>query len=65
LRVNRRKEEEWKDLDWRWLEDVEKDLRKMKVKRWRQKTVDREEWVPVMKGSKALTGVYSQGVSNL
>jgi hypothetical protein len=27
----------------RWLEDVEKDLREMKVKRWRQKAVDREE----------------------
>ena len=27
----------------RWLEDVEKDLWEMKVKRWRQKTVDREE----------------------
>jgi hypothetical protein len=29
----------------RWLEDVEKDLGEMKVKRWRQKAVDREEWV--------------------
>ena len=27
----------------RWLEDVEKDLQEMKLKRWRQKTVDREE----------------------
>jgi hypothetical protein len=27
----------------RWLEDVEKDLREMKLKRWRQKAVDREE----------------------
>jgi len=26
----------------RWLEDVERDLWKMKVKRWRQKAVDRE-----------------------
>ena len=26
-----------------WLEDVEKDLREMRVKRWRQKAVDREE----------------------
>jgi hypothetical protein len=25
----------------RWLEDVEKDLREMKVKRWRQKAVGR------------------------
>jgi hypothetical protein len=29
-------------LRMRWLEDVEKDLREMKVKRWRQKAVDRE-----------------------
>jgi hypothetical protein len=27
----------------RWLEDVKKDLREMKVKRWQQKAVDREE----------------------
>ena len=26
----------------RWLEDVERDLRQMKVKRWRQNVVDRE-----------------------
>ena len=28
----------------RWPEDVGKDLLEMKVKRWRQKAVDREEW---------------------
>jgi hypothetical protein len=28
---------------WRRWEDVEKDLREMRVKRWRQKAVDREE----------------------
>jgi plasmid maintenance system killer protein len=38
----------------RWLEDVEKDLREMKVKRWRQKAGDREEWVSVIKEAKAL-----------
>jgi hypothetical protein len=27
----------------RWLEDVERSLREMQVKRWRQKAVDREE----------------------
>ena len=27
----------------RWLEDVEKDLRERKVKKWRQKEFDREE----------------------
>ena len=27
----------------RWLEDVEKDLHEMKVKRWQEKAVDREK----------------------
>jgi hypothetical protein len=40
----------------RWLEDVENDLREMKIKRWRQKAVGREEWVSVIKGAKALRG---------
>jgi hypothetical protein len=31
----------------RWLEDVEKDLREVKVKVWRQKAVDRAEWASV------------------
>jgi len=34
-----------------WLEDVEKDLRQMNVKRWRQKAVGREVWASVNKGS--------------
>ena len=34
----------------RRLEDVEKDLRQMRVKRWRQKVVDREVWASVNKG---------------
>ena len=34
----------------RWLEDVEK------VKSWRQKAVDREEWESVIKEAKALRG---------
>jgi hypothetical protein len=40
----------------RWLEDVEKDLRETKFKRWRQKTVDREEWVSVINEIRALRG---------
>jgi hypothetical protein len=32
----------------RWKEDAEKDLRETKVKRWRQKAVDREEWTSVI-----------------
>ena len=38
----------------RWIEDAEKDLREMKVKRWRQKTVNREERASAIKGAKAL-----------
>jgi len=32
----------------RWLKDVGKDLREMKVKRWRYKAVDKEEWASVI-----------------
>jgi len=35
----------------------------MKVKRWRQKAVDREEWASVIKEAKVLRGPYSQRVS--
>jgi hypothetical protein len=38
----------------RWLKDVEKDLREMKVKRLRQKVADREEWVSVVNDVMAL-----------
>jgi hypothetical protein len=38
------------------LEYVEKDQREMKVKRWRQKAVDREEWASVIKEAQALRG---------
>jgi hypothetical protein len=38
----------------RWLEDVEKDLGEMKVKRWRQKAVDRAEWAAVITESTAV-----------
>ena len=40
----------------RWLEDVEKDMREMKLKRGRQKAVGREEWGSVFNGVKALRG---------
>jgi hypothetical protein len=40
----------------RWLEAVEKDLQEMKVKRYRQKAVDREEWAYVIKEAKAVRG---------
>jgi len=32
----------------KWTEDVEKDLRETKVRRWRQKAVDGEEWMSVI-----------------
>jgi hypothetical protein len=38
------------------LEDVEKDLREMKVNRWRQKAVDRGEWASVIKEAKVVRG---------
>ena len=40
----------------RWLEDVEKDLRGLKFKRWRQMAMDGEEWASVIKEAKALRG---------
>jgi len=45
----------------RWLEDAEKNLWDMKVKRWRQKAVDREEWASAIKEPKARRRSYSQG----
>ena len=45
----------------RWMEEVEKNLRETKVKRWRQKAVDREKWAAVIRDAKALR----QGVSSL
>jgi hypothetical protein len=40
----------------RWLEYVEKYLREMNFKRWRQKVVDGEEWTSVVKEVKAFGG---------
>jgi hypothetical protein len=39
------------------MEDVQKDICKMKFKRGQQKTVDREEWVPFIK-----TNMLSDGL---
>jgi hypothetical protein len=38
------------------LEAVEKDLQEIKFKRERQKAVDREEWVSIIKEAKAVRG---------
>ena len=40
----------------RWLEDRQKDLREIKVKRWRQKPIDRVEWVSGVRGSRLSEG---------
>jgi hypothetical protein len=38
----------------KWLEDAEKDLREMKIKRWQQKSLDTEERESVIGKAKAL-----------
>ena len=35
-----------------WINDVEEDLRKLHVKRWRMKALNREEWASVIGGGK-------------
>jgi hypothetical protein len=40
----------------RWLDDVENDLRVIKVRRWRKKAQNREELAPVIKKAKVLKG---------
>ena len=37
----------------RWRNDVEDDLRKLGVKRWRRKALDREEWLSIIREAKA------------
>ena len=37
----------------RWINDVEDDVRKLSVKRWRTKTLDREEWTSIIREAKA------------
>jgi hypothetical protein len=37
----------------RWINDVEDDLRKLGVKRWRTKALEREEWESIIKETKA------------
>jgi hypothetical protein len=54
LRGDRSEEEEWKDLD---LDGWEILKREVKVTRWRQKALAREEWASVIKKAKALMAV--------
>ena len=37
----------------RWIDNVEDDLRKLGVKRWRAKELDREEWASIIREAKA------------
>jgi hypothetical protein len=37
----------------RWIDDVEDDLRKLGVKQWRAKALDREEWASIVREAKA------------
>jgi hypothetical protein len=37
----------------RWVNDVEDNLRKLGVKRWRMKALEREEWTSIIKEAKA------------
>ena len=37
----------------RWINDVEGDLRKLGVTRWRTKALDREEWASIIREAKA------------
>ena len=37
----------------RWINDVEDDLRKLGMKRWRMKALEREEWASIIKEAKA------------
>jgi hypothetical protein len=46
-----------------WLENVEKDQPEMKIKRWRENAVDREEWASVINDAKAVRAPSSQAVS--
>jgi hypothetical protein len=41
----------------RWLDDVESDLMKMKVKGWKEKMRNREEWRLVVEEAKAHPGL--------
>jgi hypothetical protein len=41
----------------RWLDQVEEDLKKMKVRNWREKCKDRRLWNEIVKQAKTLQGL--------
>jgi hypothetical protein len=41
----------------RWLDDIESDLKKMKVKEWKEKMRNREQWRLVVEETKAHPGL--------
>jgi hypothetical protein len=40
----------------RWLDDVEEDLRKMRISGWRGKALRRDDWKSVLREAKVLQG---------
>jgi hypothetical protein len=45
----------------RWLDDVQDDMIKMGVKRWRTKAMGRGEWRKICEAAKDLRELYSHG----
>jgi hypothetical protein len=41
----------------RWLDQVEEDLKKMKVRNWREKCMDRRLWNEIVKQAKTHQGL--------
>jgi hypothetical protein len=45
----------------RWIDNVEDNLRKMKIKRWRSRTAGRREWRGIRETAKVLQGLQCHG----
>jgi len=44
----------------RWMDQVEEDLKRMKIVGWRAKIEDRQEWNRIVEQTKTHPGLYSQ-----
>jgi hypothetical protein len=44
----------------RWINQVEEDLKRMKITGWRVKVEDRQEWSRIVEQTKTHPGLYSQ-----